>query len=79
MVLMVKDGGMKPIEVLRAATISNADLLGITDKAGTIEPGKSADIVAFTGSPVDDIENSTKVMFVMSQGHEYVGPNFQLP
>jgi len=79
MVLMVKDGGMKPIEVLRAVTLGNADLLGISDKAGTIAPGKSADIVAFTGNPIDDIENSTHMIFVMSQGHEYVGPHFQLP
>jgi imidazolonepropionase-like amidohydrolase len=79
MVLLVKNGGMKPIDALRAATVSNADLLGISDKAGTIEAGKSADIVAFTGSPIDDIVNSTKVIFVMSQGHEYLGPNFQLP
>jgi imidazolonepropionase-like amidohydrolase len=79
MVLLVQDGGMTPLEVLKAVTLSNADLLGISSKAGTIAPGKSADIVAFTGSPLDDIVNSTKVTFVMSQGHEYVGPGFQLP
>ncbi|QHN02014.1 amidohydrolase family protein [Granulicella sp. WH15] len=79
MVLLVHDGGIKPLEALKAATISNADLLGISDKVGTLEPGKSADIVAFTGSPIDDIENATKVTFVMSQGHEYKGPGFELP
>jgi imidazolonepropionase-like amidohydrolase len=79
MILLVKNGGMKPQEALLAATVSNADLLGITDRVGTIEAGKSADIVAFTGSPLEDIANSKKISFVMSQGHEYVGPGFQLP
>jgi imidazolonepropionase-like amidohydrolase len=78
MVLLVQKGGIPALDVLIAATISNADLLGITDKVGTIEPGKSADIVAFTGSPIDDITNSTKIAFVMGMGHEYVGPGFQL-
>ena len=79
MILLVKNGGMTTQEALVAATISNVDLLGISDKAGTIIAGKSADIVAFSGSPIDDIANSKKVSFVMSQGREYVGPNFRLP
>ena len=79
MVLLVKNGGLKPIDALRAATLSNADLLGISDKAGTIEAGKSADIVAFTGSPIEDITNAKKVVFVMGMGREYVGPGFRLP
>jgi len=79
MILLVKNGGMKPQEALLAATVSNADLLGIPDKVGTIEAGKSADIVALAASPLEDIGNSKKISFVMSQGHEYVGPGFQLP
>lgn len=79
MVLLVQQGGMTPAAVLRAATLTNAELLGISDKAGTIEPGKSADIVAFDGNPLDDITNATKVNFVMSQGREFKGPGFELP
>jgi imidazolonepropionase-like amidohydrolase len=79
MVLLVKDGGVPALDVLRADTLGNADLLGISDKAGTIAPGKSADIVAFDGSPIDDITNTNKIAFVMGMGHEYVGPNFRLP
>ena len=79
MVLMVREGGISAQDALKAATIGNADLLGISDIAGTIEPGKSADIVAFEGDPRDQIENATKIAFVMAQGREVVGPGFILP
>jgi len=79
MVLMVREGGISPQQALEAATIGNADLLGISNIAGTIEPGKSADIVAFDGNPLDQIENATKIAFVMAQGREVVGPGFVLP
>lgn len=79
MVLLVRQGGMTAPAALRAVTLTNAELLGISDKAGTIEPGKSADIVAFDGNPIDEIEAATRVVFVMSQGHKFKGPGFQLP
>lgn len=79
MVLLVRNGGMTAPAALRAATLTNAELLGISDKAGTIAPGKSADIVAFDGNPLDEIEAATRVAFVMSQGHEFKGPGFRLP
>lgn len=79
MVLMVREGGITPQEALKAATLGNADLFGISDIAGSIEPGKSADIVAFDGDPIEQIENATKIAFVMAQGREVVGPGFVLP
>jgi imidazolonepropionase-like amidohydrolase len=79
MVLLVRQGGMSPAAVLRAATITNAELLGISGKAGTLEAGKSADIVAFDGDPLEQIEATTRVTFVMSQGHQFKGEGFQLP
>lgn len=79
MVLMVREGGISAQQALHAVTITNAELLGISKEAGTIEPGKSADIVAFDGDPREQIENATKVAFVMAQGHQAVGPGFQLP
>lgn len=79
MVLMVRQGGMSSAAALRAVTLTNAELLGISAKAGTIEPGKSADIVAFDGNPIDQIEASTRVVYVMSQGHQFKAPGFQLP
>ena len=44
--------GMPPVEALKAATVNAADLLGVSAEAGTIEPGKSADIIAVTGDPL---------------------------
>jgi imidazolonepropionase-like amidohydrolase len=65
--LMV-DLGMPPIEALRAATSSNADLLGISAKVGTLEKGKLADIVAIPGDPTTDITATERVSFVMKEG-----------
>jgi imidazolonepropionase-like amidohydrolase len=65
--LMV-DLGMPPIEALRAATSADADLLGISQKVGTLEKGKLADIVAMPGDPTADITATERVSFVMKEG-----------
>jgi len=65
--LMV-DLGMQPIETLRAATSSDADLLGISAKVGTLEKGKLADIVAMPGDPTTDITATERISFVMKEG-----------
>src|SRR5450432_254403 len=62
------EGGMPVLEVLRSATVSAAELIGISDKTGTIEKGKWADIVAVDGDPVKDIQVMGKVKFVMKGG-----------
>jgi imidazolonepropionase-like amidohydrolase len=79
LMLLVHEGGMTPEAALRAATLTNAELLGITDVAGTIEPGKSADIVAVDGDPRKNIDLTGKPSFVMSQGHTAKAPGFVLP
>ncbi len=61
-------GGMKPIEALRAATMNGAELLGLSDQIGTLEPGKHADIVALDGDPLVDITAAERVTFVMKDG-----------
>ena len=65
--LMVKYG-MTPAEAIRAATVNAADLLGITAEAGTIEAGKSADIIAVAGDPLSDVRVLKSVAFVMARG-----------
>ena len=65
--LMV-DLGMTPIDALRAGTSSDADLLGISTKVGTLEKGKLADIVAMPGDPTQDITATERVSFVMKEG-----------
>jgi imidazolonepropionase-like amidohydrolase len=66
--LLVKYGGFTPREALIAATITAADLLGLSAQIGTLSPGKSADIVAVAGDPLDDASAMQRVRFVMSRG-----------
>jgi imidazolonepropionase-like amidohydrolase len=61
-------GGMTPLEALQAATVNAAELLGLSDQIGTIEPGKLADIIAVDGEPLRDINSMEKVVFVMKSG-----------
>ena len=61
-------GGMMPLQALQAATIRGAELLNWSDRIGTIEAGKFADIIAIDGDPTKDINAIEKVMFVMKDG-----------
>lgn len=60
--------GMNPAAALRSAGPAAADLLGLSDRIGTIEKGKDADIVAVPGDPLKDIRMTEKVFFVMKGG-----------
>ena len=60
--------GLTPLQAIQAATINDADLLGWSDKVGTIEPGKWADIVAVDGDPLADVTTLERVKFVMKGG-----------
>src|SRR5436305_5117691 len=62
------DAGLKPIDVLRAATMNAADLLGWQDRVGTLEPGRYADLIAVPGDPLADVFQLEKVEFVMKGG-----------
>ncbi|GHA55239.1 metal-dependent hydrolase family protein [Pontibacter akesuensis] len=70
MELMV-DYGMKPLQVLQAATSVNADAFGIAGKVGRIKPGLLADLVAVQGNPVEDISKVREVQLVMKGGEVY--------
>ncbi len=69
-VLMVA-AGMSEMDVLVSATINTADLIDMSDSLGTIEAGKMADIIAVSGSPLDNIEELLDVDFVMKDGKVY--------
>jgi imidazolonepropionase-like amidohydrolase len=71
--LLVKYG-VRPADAIRFATVNAADLLGISADTGTIEAGKSADVVATDASPLEDITQLTRITFVMKSGHVYKGP-----
>ena len=63
--------GMTPMQVIQSATSSAADLLGHSDLVGSIKPGKSADVIAVTGDPLEDISLLEHVQFVMKAGKVY--------
>ena len=63
--------GMPAMETIQSATMSAADLLGITDIVGSIEKGKLADIIAVDGDPTKDIQAMGRVRFVMKDGVVY--------
>lgn len=65
--LLVK-AGMTPAAALKAATVNAADALGRSAQIGTIEAGKDADIIAVSGSPLEDITRMERVDFVMRRG-----------
>jgi len=65
------EAGMPPMEAIKAATTSAADLLGIADKTGSIKKGMHADIIAVDGDPLADIKVMKNVTFVMKEGKIY--------
>ena len=68
--LMVQNG-MTPMQAIQSATVAGADLLGITDKVGSIKQGKLADLIAVRGDPLSNIRLLEDVRFVMKQGEIY--------
>jgi imidazolonepropionase-like amidohydrolase len=63
--------GMTPLQAIRSGTVVPAELLGWSDKMGTIEAGKWADLVAVSGDPLKDITELERVKFVMKGGLVY--------
>ncbi|MEO8432054.1 MAG: amidohydrolase family protein [Acidobacteriota bacterium] len=66
--------GQTPMEAIRSATIVAADLIGKPGEFGSIDPGKSADLIAVEGDPLADITRLERVTFVMKEGRVVKGP-----
>jgi imidazolonepropionase-like amidohydrolase len=67
----VNQYGMTPLAALQTTTLNAADLMGWTDKVGSLEPGKLADVIAVSGDPLKDIRILEHVSFVMKGGVIY--------
>jgi imidazolonepropionase-like amidohydrolase len=65
---MLVECGMTPAGALAAATLTNAKILGLDDRLGTVEPGKLADLVVVQGDPVLHIEDLRAVEWVFQSG-----------
>ena len=63
--------GMTTLQAIRSGTVIAAELLGWSDKMGTVEAGKWADLVAVGGDPLKDITELQRVKFVMKGGVVY--------
>lgn len=64
--------GMKPMDVLVAATKNGAECIGIENTVGTLTQGKTADIIALNGNPLNDIEAVKRVVYVMKEGSTFL-------
>jgi imidazolonepropionase-like amidohydrolase len=60
--------GMTPLQAIQTATANDADLLGWSDRVGTVEVGKFADLIAVDGDPLADVTTLERVKFVMKGG-----------
>ncbi len=65
---MFAQGGMTPLEALRAATLDPAKYIGLDNHIGSIEPGKLADLVVIDGDPLANIRDTDKVSHTMING-----------
>jgi imidazolonepropionase-like amidohydrolase len=66
--------GMSPLEAIRSATTVAAELLGTSGRAGAVEAGAWADLVAVTGDPLKDVSVLSRIDFVMKNGEVVRAP-----
>ena len=67
---MMVNAGLTPMQALMCATKTNAELLGIENKTGTLTVGKQADLIVLDGNPLDDIRNTQKIVAIYHDGRE---------
>jgi len=55
-------------EVIRMATLGNAEIFGLDRELGSIEPGKKADLIVLNKDPLKDIANTKSILLVLKDG-----------
>ena len=68
---MFGQGGMKPLQALRAGTLSGAQYLGLDKDIGSLEAGKLADLIVLDKNPLEDLRNTDSVRYTMVNGRLY--------
>ena len=65
--------GFTPLEGIRAATVTAAELLGVADRTGTLRPGMEADLIVVEANPLEDVRALQDVTMVVSNGKVALG------
>jgi imidazolonepropionase-like amidohydrolase len=65
---LVTRAKLTPARAIQAGTINNAEVMGWSDRIGSVDKGKFADIIAVSGDPLADITELQRVKFVMKGG-----------
>lgn len=68
---MMAAGGMDPHDALRMATLHSADAIGLAEDIGSLESGKLADLQVLDANPLEDLENTTAIRYIMKNGRLY--------
>jgi imidazolonepropionase-like amidohydrolase len=68
---MLQSGGMTPWQALYSATMNGAESIGLEKQLGSLEPGKLADLLVLNSNPLDDIQNSRDLLYVVKNGVVY--------
>ncbi|MGH9714671.1 MAG: amidohydrolase family protein [Candidatus Acidiferrales bacterium] len=68
---MLGSGGMTPWQVLHCATMSGAESIGLERQVGSLEPGKLADLLVLNSNPLDNIQNTRDLLYVVKNGVVY--------
>lgn len=65
---LLVESGLPPAAALRAATLTNATVLGEQERLGSVTPGKQADLVLLSANPLDDIHHTRRIELVIHAG-----------
>lgn len=68
---MFAQGGMSPLQALRAGTLSGAQYLGMDKDIGSLEPGKLADLLVLDANPLENIRNTTSIRYTVANGRVF--------
>jgi imidazolonepropionase-like amidohydrolase len=74
---LMTECGLSPMAAIVAATRSNAEIMGVADRLGTVEPGKAADILVLSENPLDRITNIRKIDWIIQDGVVYPRDHFR--